>query len=40
MIFEISFENQATFADDSPESRFQAKQPSLSTFTKHDFGTS
>jgi hypothetical protein len=39
MIFEISFENHAAFARDSPESRFQAKQISLPTFTKHDFGT-
>jgi hypothetical protein len=39
MISEISFENQAAFAKDPPESRFQAKQISLSTLTKHDFGT-
>jgi hypothetical protein len=39
MISKISYENQAAFAKDSPESRFQAKQISLSTFTKHDFGT-
>jgi hypothetical protein len=39
MIFKITFKNQAAFAKDSPESKFQAKQVSLPTFTKHDFGT-
>jgi hypothetical protein len=39
MIFKITFKNQAAFAKNPSESRFQAKQTSLSTFTKHDFGT-
>jgi hypothetical protein len=38
MISKVTFLNQAAFAKDPSESKFQAKQVSLPTFTKHDFG--
>jgi hypothetical protein len=39
MIFKLLFKNQPAFAKNPSESKFQAKQASLSTFAKHDFGT-
>jgi hypothetical protein len=39
MILKFTIKNQAAFAKDPSESRFQAKQVFLSTFTKRDFGT-
>jgi hypothetical protein len=36
--FKLLLKNRATFAKNPLESRFQVKQVSLPTFTKHDFG--